>query len=236
VGQSEVTGSRSDPVSVMKRKLAIGLIVFAIILFGSAGRMDWWMGWVYFGVILLFSVATTYFILQRDSEYAAERIGIRPDSKRWDVVLAALSASILPMVTALVAGLDMRFGWTGLVDFWLQLGALIVMVFGQALIFWAMAVNRFFSAVVRIQEDRGHSVVAAGPYRFVRHPGYAGLVLFTMSTPLILGSIWAYLPAAAVVVLTLVRTALEDRTLRRELNDYVEYTHRVRFRLLPGVW
>ena len=107
---------------------------------------------------------------------------------------------------------------------------------GAALTTWAMRVNRFFSAVVRIQKDRGHVVVDQGPYAIVRHPGYTGMALFTMATPLILDSGWALIPAALTVAVMVLRTLLEDRTLQQELDGYTAYTQRVRARLLPLIW
>jgi protein-S-isoprenylcysteine O-methyltransferase Ste14 len=107
---------------------------------------------------------------------------------------------------------------------------------GAALIVWAMRSNRFFSSVVRIQKDRGHTVVEGGPYRFIRHPGYAGMSAFILATPLILGSYWAFAPAAATAAVTVLRTAMEDWTLHNELDGYGDYARRVRYRLLPAIW
>ena len=109
----------------------------------------------------------------------------------------------------------------------------MVAVLAAALIAWAMRSNTFFSSIVRIQKDRGHVVVTSGPYRLIRHPGCAGMSAFTLATPLILNSRWAFAPAAAITVL---RTALEDRTLHKELDGYADYARRVRHRLLPAVW
>jgi protein-S-isoprenylcysteine O-methyltransferase Ste14 len=99
-----------------------------------------------------------------------------------------------------------------------------------------MAVNPFFSAVARIQDDRGHAVVSAGPYRWVRHPGYASSVLATLCGPVLLAAPWALVPAGLTVLVLAVRTAREDRMLRRELPGYEEYAARTRYRLLPPVW
>jgi len=99
-----------------------------------------------------------------------------------------------------------------------------------------MLANRFFSGVVRIQNERGHSVVSDGPYRWVRHPGYAGGFIGDLALPLLLGSAWAFIPAALTAGAVVLRTALEDRTLQAELPGYREYAQRTRFRLLPGVW
>ena len=118
----------------------------------------------------------------------------------------------------------------------MELISLLVVALGYALWGWAMASNRYFSGLVRIQKERGHTVSTAGPYRLVRHPGYAGLILWTLATPLALGTLWAFVPAGLTVVAIVVRTALEDSTLRKELAGYDNYARQVRYRLLPGVW
>jgi protein-S-isoprenylcysteine O-methyltransferase Ste14 len=151
-------------------------------------------------------------------------------------VLAPLVSIGGSLVIMLVAGLNFRFGWPPAVALWVQLLALAVLVLGFASGTWAMFANRFFSGIVRIQADRGHSVVSAGPYCYVRHPGYVSAIIGNLSMPLALGSVWALIPAVITVVLIVVRTALEDRTLRAELPGYAEYAQRVRYRLLPGVW
>jgi protein-S-isoprenylcysteine O-methyltransferase Ste14 len=97
-------------------------------------------------------------------------------------------------------------------------------------------VNRFFSGTVRIQTERGHHVVTDGPYRFVRHPGYAGALLGFVLIPLLLDSVWAFIPAVLLIAITFVRTALEDATLQKELPGYAEYAQTTRYRLIPGIW
>lgn len=213
-------------------KSALVALVMAVVLFLVAGRWDWIMGWVYTGLVLLSAVAS---VLAAGPDLLAERSAIPQGAKRWDVPLSILVARVGPLVTVLVAALDERMGWSS-VAAWLQWVSVVVALLSMAFAAWAMAVNRFFSAVVRIQADRGHQVVTGGPYRFVRHPGYAGSVLFQLATPLILGSLWALIPAALTVAVLVLRTAREDRTLQAELEGYMEYAHRVRYRLLPGVW
>jgi protein-S-isoprenylcysteine O-methyltransferase Ste14 len=141
-----------------------------------------------------------------------------------------------PLVTLVVAGLDRRWGWRPEVPWvWALIGAALL-VLASAFAAYAMLTNRFFSAVVRIQRERGHTVVTAGPYRWVRHPGYAGGVACHLAMPILLGSLWALIPGVLTAGLTVLRTALEDRTLRAELPGYSEYARRTRYRLLPGVW
>jgi protein-S-isoprenylcysteine O-methyltransferase Ste14 len=101
---------------------------------------------------------------------------------------------------------------------------------------WAVVSNKFFSDVIRIQTDRGHTVISDGPYRFMRHPGYVGMILYSLAAPFLLDSPWALIPGGLTVLLVIVRTVVEDRTLLEQLDGYQEYAGRVRYRLLPGVW
>jgi protein-S-isoprenylcysteine O-methyltransferase Ste14 len=112
----------------------------------------------------------------------------------------------------------------------------LLFVFSSFLVVWAMVENPFFEPTVRIQEDRGHRVVSTGPYAVVRHPGYLSGILWTSSIPLIIGSLYAFIPAVLYGVLMVLRTHLEDRTLKDELAGYEEYSEKVRYRLFPGIW
>jgi len=141
-----------------------------------------------------------------------------------------------PVSICIVAGLDVRFGWSPGIPPALLIAALAMAVLGPLLTTWAMASNRFFYGVLRIAKDRGHTVATNGPYRYVRHPGYFGIIAFDLAMPLILGSLWAFIPAAITVCLVFVRTALEDRALQDKLDGYKDYAQRVHYRLLPGVW
>jgi protein-S-isoprenylcysteine O-methyltransferase Ste14 len=141
-----------------------------------------------------------------------------------------------PMATLIVAGLDRRGGWSPAMPLALQLVALAVAVLGGLLTIWAMASNRFFYGTLRVEPDRGHTVASTGPYRALRHPGYAGAILFQLATPLWLGSLWAIIPAALTAGAIVVRTALEDGALQDRLDGYGDYAARVRYRLVPGIW
>jgi protein-S-isoprenylcysteine O-methyltransferase Ste14 len=166
----------------------------------------------------------------------AERAARRKEgTKAWDTVLLGI-VGLTTIAKYILAGLDFHFGWTAQMPLALQLAALIIAVLGYALGTWAMAANAFFSMVVRIQEDRGHTVATGGPYRYVRHPSYTGTIAFELATPIMLGSLWALIPGGLAALLFVVRTALEDRTLHEELPGYAEYAARVRYRLMPGVW
>ena len=136
----------------------------------------------------------------------------------------------------ILAGLDQRYGWTGGFPLVAQMAALAVCVLSYALLAWAMASNTFFSQIVRIQSDRGHAVATNGPYRYVRHPAYVGMILFELAMSTLLASWWAIIAGGLCAILLILRTALEDRTLQVELTGYVDYARRVRYRLLPGIW
>jgi protein-S-isoprenylcysteine O-methyltransferase Ste14 len=136
----------------------------------------------------------------------------------------------------IVASLDLRYGWNGSVPVPVQLGALVVAASAYGLGVWAISANAYFSKVVRIQNGRGQTVATGGPYRFVRHPGYLGEIVFELVTPFMLGSWWALVPGGVAAAFFIVRTALEDRTLCQELDGYQEYAGQVRHRLVPYVW
>ena len=156
--------------------------------------------------------------------------------KSWDKALVPIAALYGPVAAIIVAGLDMRYAWTDVIPLLGQLLGLLVGVLGFVIASWAMVENRFFSAVVRIQEDRDHTVCDSGPYRFIRHPGYAGGILFYLITPIVLNAMWAYIPMGISVVATVIRTVLEDKTLQEELKGYREYAGVTRYRLVPGIW
>ena len=165
-----------------------------------------------------------------------EKIENIQNAKAWDKVLAPLMAVSIGFPMVIVAGLDHRYQWSPEFPLWLIVIGFILISLGYAFAAWALAENRFFSSVVRIQTDRGHMVCDSGPYRFVRHPGYAGNVLALFGIVLALGSVWTLIPAAVASIITVIRTALEDLTLLEELPGYRDYARRVRYRLISGIY
>jgi len=228
-------GKSSQPIVRRFAQIGIWIVVYALLLFGAAGRLDWGAGWVYMALYLAFIALNGILLLPNRRELIAERGRVAPNTQRWDLVLAALYTVIGPAILVL-GGLDQRFGWSAPFAPATPVIAGLVMALGYGIFSWAMASNPFFSTVVRIQTERGHTVFTGGPYRFVRHPGYAGGLILTLGTPFLLGSWPALIPTLALVGILVVRTILEDRTLHRELPGYAEYASRVRYRLLPGVW
>jgi protein-S-isoprenylcysteine O-methyltransferase Ste14 len=175
---------------------------------------------------------------QRHPGLTAERQNIENinNAKAWDKVLAPLMAVSLSFPLVIVAGLDHHFGWSPLFPIWMNLLGFVLITFGYAFAAWALAENRFFSSVVRIQADRGHVVCDSGPYRFVRHPGYAGNIFALPGIVLALGSVWTLIPVVIAIIIAVIRTELEDRTLQEELKGYKEYAQRLRYRLIPGIY
>lgn len=213
----------------------MGVVVMGVALFWSAGRINWWPAWAALLVMAAWVVATGYVILRFNPALLAERLGPRKGAKAWDTVIMSL-VGIIQLARYIVAGLDQRYGWTGDFPLALQIAALILSVPGYAVVVWATATNAFFSQIVRIQDERDHKVVSSGPYRYIRHPAYAGVILYELAVPLLLASWWALLLSSLSAALLILRTSLEDRMLQTELPGYVDYSRQVPYRLLPGLW
>jgi protein-S-isoprenylcysteine O-methyltransferase Ste14 len=184
----------------------------------------------------VWTAATAIIILHYNPDLLAERLGPRKGEKRWDAAIVPLMG-LITLARYILAGLDQRYGWTGGLPVAVQLVALALCALGYDILFvWATATNTFFSRIVRIQPERRHAVVTGGPYRYVRHPAYAGAILYELAVSFLLASWPALLVSSLSALLLVLRTALEDRTLQAELTGYVDYARRVRYRLLPGIW
>ena len=233
--------SYEQKANLMKGVLRRGLQVLAIFLFYgairfiSAGLLDWPVAWIYLGIYAGTVLINTTLLLPRNPEFIAERGKEKQDIKGWDKTVTNL-AGIFMISGLIVPGLDLRFGWSSPLAIPLYVVGFCVFAAGCALFSWAMISNEFFETKVRIQKDRGQMVATTGPYRYVRHPGYVGMILQLIATPFALGSLWGVIPALCAAGTFVLRTALEDKTLRKELDGYRDYVERVRYRLLPGVW
>jgi protein-S-isoprenylcysteine O-methyltransferase Ste14 len=219
-------------------RLIIVYLLIPLILLVCGGDIGWWQAWVYSLLVIAAGVGGRMWAERRHPGLMAERVsfGRAQDVKPWDKVLAPLMAISVGFPLVIVAGLDHRYGWSPVFPIWLNIFGLVLIGIGYAFAAWALVENRFFSGVVRIQTDRGHVVCDSGPYKIVRHPGYAGNILPLPGIVLALSSLWTLIPAAAALVIALVRTALEDRTLLEELPGYQDYAQRVRYRLFPGIY
>jgi len=220
----------------------VGFLVYLLavpaLLFFSAGTLFWPVGWV-FVALFLGSIASSRIIAwRRRPDLLVERArftqaeGMVPG----DRLPAVFVGLVGPMLMVITAGLDHRFGWPPALEAWLRVAGGLAVALGYGLAVWAMSVNPFFSAIARIQTDRGHTVIAAGPYRVVRHPAYAGGLLSALTLPLMLDATWALLPGLAMAAALILRTHLEDTALQAGLPGYREYARSNRSRLIPGVW
>jgi protein-S-isoprenylcysteine O-methyltransferase Ste14 len=192
------------------------------------------MFWAYLAVMMVPSLGGALLLQKVSPGLVEERLHPGPGERdRFSLPLVFPTMA----VQWVIAGADVgRFHWSGPVGLAVQIPALIVVVVGIGVALWAMIVNRFFSSAVRIQADRGQVVITSGPYRYVRHPGYTGGILFSLCNGPALGSWWAVLPMLLAVAGIIRRTILEDRMLQQELAGYAEYAQKVRYRLAPGVW
>ena len=220
-------------------RILMGLIVVPLFFWGffvAAGGAGWVRGWIFLGVQIVGNSIISILIVKKDPELARRRATFGEGTKRWDfVMLGVFGVTFLGVL--LVAAFDTGNGWSTMEGHGWWVAGLVLFCIYVAILTWSMLVNTFFEKTVRIQTDRNHKVIDTGPYRFVRHPGYLGVIVgFIGSAPLLLGSWWAFVPAVASTVGLIVRTVLEDRTLREELAGYEEYAQRVRYRLVPGIW
>ena len=219
-------------------RLIVAYLLIPVILLICGGDLGWWQAWLYSLLVVAAGIGGRMWAEQRHPGLMAERQNIENinNAKAWDKVLAPLMAVSIGFPMVIVAGLDHRYGWSPEFPLWLIVLGFILISLGYAFAAWALAENRFFSSVVRIQTDRGHVVCDSGPYRIVRHPGYAGNIPPLLGIALSLGSVWTLIPAAVALIIAVIRTVLEDQTLQDELPGYPDYARRVRYRLIPWIY
>ncbi|HTY12436.1 MAG TPA: isoprenylcysteine carboxylmethyltransferase family protein [Bacteroidota bacterium] len=216
-------------------KSVAGIVALLLLLFISAGRINYYQGWI-FSAMSLFGVVVNFTSIGEDDELRIERSNPPKDAKEWDRQILKLSA-LVTIITYVVTGLDSgRYQWSPRLGWDICVLGIVLMFIGQLLFILAKKTNRFFSSVVRIQTDRGHTVCQTGLYKFVRHPGYLGMIISWVGFPLLLGSMWSIIPIAFAIVLLLVRTSLEDEALINELPGYSQYIQKTRYKLIPEIW
>ena len=216
---------------------SVMLTLIMAVFFIFAGNFVGLRPWTFFTASFLHYVISTAIQFKLNPELLVHRLKIkRKGSKLWDeILMRAINLTVLLAVPA-IAGLDIgRFHWSFLDVQFAALG-FVFLIASTILINWAMAVNPHFEPTVRIQTDRGHTVISTGPYRIVRHPGYLGGVFYSLSIPLIIGSAFTFIPVGIYIILLMIRASLEDRTLQEELDGYAGYSRQVRHKLYPGIW
>lgn len=218
-------------------QLLLIVVIFPLLPLLISRHWDWWESWVYALVSVAGFILSRALAAQRHPDILAERARSMEmkDAKSWDRILAPMLA-IGSLFILIAAGLDKLLGWTSPFSLTARIVSLAVIVMGYIFGSWALIENRFFSGVVRIQSDRDHRVVTTGPYRLIRHPGYAGALWTYLAIPILLDSLWAFIPTVLLIGVLVLRTSLEDRTLQAELPGYKEFTQKTRYRLFPGIW
>lgn len=212
-----------------------GTFLFFVIIFVSAGRIDYWQGLIY--VLIGFIMAIlNYTVLRIDSELLKERSKPGKDTKKWDKIILGLFF-LVTISMYIIAGLDSgRYHWSPDFHWSICLLGIILTASGQLVFLIAQKQNKFFSSTVRIQTDREHVVCEAGLYKIVRHPAYLGSIIQSAGFPLLFGSLWSIIPVCVLIILLITRTNLEDRTLKNELKGYPEYSEKTRYKIIPYVW
>lgn len=244
--ESAKSTENTKPNSTTRATVLIRITVFAIILVALwgfvSGQWTHPMPWAFIAIYLLVGLVIPAMAVPIDQDYLEDRTQVKEGVQKWDKPIVIVGSLYVPLGLVLVAALDARLGWTASpkgvnpIPLWTQAIAIVLSALGYLFSVWASAANKFYARFVRIQKDRGHTVVSSGPYRYVRHPGYAGLILFLFASAPALGSLWTLLPSGLFALALIVRTALEDRFLQEKLEGYKEYTRHTRYRLIPGIW
>ena len=216
-------------------KSVITSLIFPVILFLSAWKIDYFQGYVFL-LTNLFTALMNFWTIKNDTELMTERSKVGKDSKPWDKLILGLSG-VTYLISVVIAGLDSgRFQWSPHFHWSIYLLGIILTIFGQVIFLNARKENKYFSSVVRIQTDRGHTVCDTGIYKFVRHPGYFGMTISLAALPLLTGSVWSTIPIIIAIILLFIRTYLEDETLKKELTGYSDYVQKTRQRIIPKIW
>ena len=220
--------------NVIKRLIQVlfTLIMQGVLLFVSAWTIKWLWAWIFLSMGIIILLINLFVI---PVELIEERGKKKDNVKKWDRILTSIN--IIPMLGInIVSGLDYRFGWSINPGILIQIPGLVLYFFGSMLFTWSMVSNKYFSTMVRLQTERGHEVAAGGPYQYIRHPGYVGFIVMVLATPLSLGTFYSLLMSGITTIILIIRTSLEDKTLRNELNGYLEYSNKVKYKLIPFIW
>ncbi|MFC2123795.1 methyltransferase family protein [Bacteroidota bacterium] len=218
-------------------QVAFFIIIVPFLPLLISWNWKWWEAWVYLIIYIAGFTCSRILAAKRHPDLLSERARFmrHENTMSWDKILAPI-AGIGSGMIPLIAGLDARYAWSPTFSMPIKIVSLVVILAGYFIGSYALIENRFFSGTVRIQTDRNHKVVSSGPYRWIRHPGYSGALLTFLASPVFLDANWAFLPAAFVTILLIIRTKLEDSTLQTHLEGYHDYAMKTRYRLIPGIW
>jgi protein-S-isoprenylcysteine O-methyltransferase Ste14 len=214
----------------------IWIVVMGALLFVPAGTLHWPAAWVFLGTMALIGMSTGWRLAKTDPALFAERMrpmmqDDQPAADKKFVLVFGFTA----LIWFIAIGLDARLN-ASVFPVALQVLGIAMIVLSSGFIMWVMRENSFAAPVVKLQAERGHRVVSTGPYAWVRHPMYSGTILLLVGTPLLLGSWWGVALSPLFALLFAIRARIEERALIAGLPGYADYTARVRYRLVPGLW
>ncbi len=226
---------RISPAVIVQ--LVLVLLIFPLLPILITWKWNWWQAWVYYVLLVLSFIVSRNLARKRHPDILQERAEYmeHENTQTWDKVLSPLTA-FSSVFIVLVAGFDRRFNWSSEFGLLLNVIGIALVTLGYVLASYALITNRFFSGTVRLQDERGHHVITEGPYRWMRHPGYTGSLIACIGIPLLLDSVWAFIPFVLAFFILLIRTRLEDKFLQDNLEGYKAYAQHVKFRLIPGIW
>ena len=211
---------------------AISLVAFIL----ASGSIDIFGAWLAFGINFVGATIVAILVWKFAPEIANRRASTREGTKSWDKVILLTYFILSLLVTPIIAGLDLgRFKWSHLGVSYCIAGIVLYISF-YFLFYWALLVNEHFEGTSRIQKDQSHRVIMNGPYKYIRHPGYIAIMLNNLAYSFVVGSLFSLIPAVIAIITIVIRTSLEDKMLRNELEGYSEYVKKTRYRLLPGLW
>jgi protein-S-isoprenylcysteine O-methyltransferase Ste14 len=211
-----------------------GIAFFVVLLFWPAGTLNYWQAWVFIAVFIATTIVPSVYLAVRDPAALARRMKVGPIAETRAVQKLVITGTMLAVVAVLVvSALDHRFGWSHVPIPVVVLGNVLV---GVGLAFAQLVViqNSYAAATITVEADQ--RVVSTGVYGLVRHPMYVGALIMMLGTPLALDSYWGLLATILAVPILALRIEDEEKMLRQELDGYDEYTQKVLYRLVPGVW
>lgn len=217
-------------VKVMLQRI-LGLACFLL----AAGTLRYMRGWIYFSIYFIISIITLVIMFYNRTETLSERGKKHDNTKSWDKICVGVYVLSAFYVIYIITGLDVRFGWSHLPTAYLYAG-LVLYAISTVMGIWPLMENKHFESMSRFQSDRKQTVITTGPYRFVRHPGYLAIIVWALAVPMILGSLYAGLVSAVIIITITIRTYLEDAMLKNELSGYLDYASKVKYRLIPFIW
>lgn len=223
-------------IGLVVAQAVITLLTYALPLLVPAGIAAWPSAWIFLGLWLGFWFVILVWLFRQNPDLFWERMNVRTaDQKGWDKIVGPLIYVAMFLWLLFTAFDAARFHWSP-VPAWLQVAGCLILLLSFALFFLTFRANAFLSPLVRIQKDRGQTVISTGPYRYVRHPMYAATLVFIVGTPLLLGAWFGLFGGPLVAAVLAWRSVLEEKSLQRDLPGYREYTERVRYRLIPFLW